>query len=298
MSESLIERLRIHASDERNTAFSRSTMREVLEVLADGGKGEAVTLTGAQLLEALDFVAPDGPHDADQLECEVTIQRGEGHDGPGTYCWLTEYPEEGATLLDGKAAPQAECAPQQTDAEALYEAWQNTIKHMDAQAECAPREAQPVAWEYRNQTGHSFLTHTDPATYHPDVRAQFKDFRALAYATPTPERADADTSGAKPEDASGAWTYDQVVMLCETNGVPLPVEFIEWVAEKMTRAANEALIAAGASQERADAGKDEALTLGKVLFALTERQKGNVTRSEDEYVDEARAILAANKEPK
>jgi hypothetical protein len=38
MNESLIERLRIHANDERNTAFSRSTMREVLEVLADGGK--------------------------------------------------------------------------------------------------------------------------------------------------------------------------------------------------------------------------------------------------------------------
>ncbi|SAL26189.1 hypothetical protein AWB73_01995 [Caballeronia turbans] len=34
------------------------------------------------------------------------------------------------------------------------------------------------------------------------------------------------------------WTYDQVVMLCETDGVPLPVEFIEWVAEKMTYAAN------------------------------------------------------------
>jgi hypothetical protein len=65
-------------------------------------------------------------------------------------------------------APQAECAPQQTDAEALYEAWQNTLKHVETQpgspnfdgaeayeahlnAECAPREAQPVAcphcWE-------------------------------------------------------------------------------------------------------------------------------------------------------
>jgi hypothetical protein len=65
-------------------------------------------------------------------------------------------------------APQAECAPQQTDAEALYEAWQSTLKHVETQpgspnfdgaeayeahlkAECAPREAQPVAcphcWE-------------------------------------------------------------------------------------------------------------------------------------------------------
>jgi hypothetical protein len=31
--------------------------------------------------------------------------------------------------------------------------------------------------------------------------------------------------------------------------------------------------------------------LAKVLFALTERQKGNVIRSEDEYIDEARAVL-------
>jgi hypothetical protein len=64
--------------------------------------------------------------------------------------------------LDGRwiTAPQAECAPQQTDAEALYEAWQNTLKHVETQpgspnfdgaeayeahlnAECAPREAQP-----------------------------------------------------------------------------------------------------------------------------------------------------------
>jgi hypothetical protein len=38
-------------------------------------------------------------------------------------------------------------------------------------------------------------------------------------------------------------------------------------------------------------GMMERETLGKVLFALTERQKGNVIRSEDEYVAEARALL-------
>jgi hypothetical protein len=65
----------------------------------------SVTLNGAQLLEALEFVAPDYPRDAEQLECEVTIQRGNGHDGPGLYCWITEYPDEGAIRLD--AAPAA-----------------------------------------------------------------------------------------------------------------------------------------------------------------------------------------------
>ncbi|MGF6920267.1 hypothetical protein [Paraburkholderia sp. 40] len=64
--------------------------------------GDAVTLTGAQLAEALDFIAPD--RDGDQLETEATIQYGFGHSGQGIYCWITEYPEEGAILLDGTTA--------------------------------------------------------------------------------------------------------------------------------------------------------------------------------------------------
>jgi hypothetical protein len=57
-----------------------------------------------------------------------------------------EY-DEGYARIFGTKAPQAECAPQQTDAEALYEAWQNTIKHMDAQAECAPPPKQEALGE-------------------------------------------------------------------------------------------------------------------------------------------------------
>lgn len=63
-----------------------------------------ITLTGAQLLEALDFAAPDRETEGLQLEHEVTIQRGDGHSGPGFYCWLTDEPEEGAILLDGLTA--------------------------------------------------------------------------------------------------------------------------------------------------------------------------------------------------
>jgi hypothetical protein len=58
-------------------------------------------LTAAQLLAALDFIAPDRDTDRDQLECEVTIQYGAGHSGDGLYCWCTEEPDEGAILLDG-----------------------------------------------------------------------------------------------------------------------------------------------------------------------------------------------------
>jgi hypothetical protein len=69
----------------------------------------ALTLTGAQLLEALDFIAPDRSTDAEQLESEVAIEYGEGHSGKAMYCWCAEYPEEGSWVLDGKsidAAPQ------------------------------------------------------------------------------------------------------------------------------------------------------------------------------------------------
>jgi hypothetical protein len=69
--------------------------------------GDSLTLTGAQLLEAFEFIAPDHPNDPDQLESEVTIQRGEGHSGDGFYCWVTDYPEEGAILLDGSSAARA-----------------------------------------------------------------------------------------------------------------------------------------------------------------------------------------------
>ncbi|WP_063897382.1 hypothetical protein [Burkholderia ubonensis] len=64
--------------------------------------GHSLTLTGAQLLEALDFIAPD--RDRDQLESELTFQRGEGHAGKGMYCWVSEYPEEGAIFVDGSTA--------------------------------------------------------------------------------------------------------------------------------------------------------------------------------------------------
>lgn len=38
MSDSIIERLRYHAQDERNTAFARSTMREAITELDEWGK--------------------------------------------------------------------------------------------------------------------------------------------------------------------------------------------------------------------------------------------------------------------
>lgn len=60
--------------------------------------GRSVTLTGEMLKDALDFVAPDATDD--QRSEEVVIQWSDaGHSGPGYYCHLVEYPDEGAVLL-------------------------------------------------------------------------------------------------------------------------------------------------------------------------------------------------------
>lgn len=59
-----------------------------------------VTLTCAQLREALNFGAPDSD-DQEQLETEMTIVWSDvGHSGKGYYCYYSELPEEGAIFLD------------------------------------------------------------------------------------------------------------------------------------------------------------------------------------------------------
>jgi hypothetical protein len=181
-------------------------------LLADGGKGEAVTLTGAQLLEALDFVAPDRPHDADQLECEVTIQRGEGHDGPGTYCWLTEYPEEGATLLDGKAATQAECAPREAHPVAHFiydkedDLWEQVRGEFASDADVVPlfRRSSPESAKQGDFA--AFCEHYIDASE--DVNREWL-FNIVSKwiqwnAAPTPERADAEKDAVRYR-----WMRDQ-----------------------------------------------------------------------------------------
>lgn len=59
-----------------------------------------VTLTGAQLVQALDYIASDRDTDTDQLECEASISFGQGHSGKGYYCWATDVAEDGAILLE------------------------------------------------------------------------------------------------------------------------------------------------------------------------------------------------------
>jgi hypothetical protein len=73
----------------------------------NGGEREKpapLTLTGWQLLEALDLIAPDRATDTDQLDGEIALQMGDesGHSGSGLYAWDAEYPEEGSSFLTGE----------------------------------------------------------------------------------------------------------------------------------------------------------------------------------------------------
>lgn len=65
------------------------------------GAADRVNLDGWQLLEALNYLAPDRDTDPDQLNGDVMIQFGNGHSGEALYCWNSEYPDDGAFVLDG-----------------------------------------------------------------------------------------------------------------------------------------------------------------------------------------------------
>ena len=68
----------------------------------------SITLTCAQLREALMFGAPDND-DQEQLETEMVITWAEdGHSGKGYYCYYSELPEEGAIFLDEVIIKQEE----------------------------------------------------------------------------------------------------------------------------------------------------------------------------------------------
>lgn len=72
-----------------------------------------LVLSGRQLLEALNLVAPERLHE--QLESEVCIafrpagidMDGDRHEA-GLCCWLAEYPDEGSIPLEGDSLPASQ----------------------------------------------------------------------------------------------------------------------------------------------------------------------------------------------
>jgi hypothetical protein len=194
----------------------------------------------------------------------------------------------GATDLQGNPgvtidAPQADCAPRDSNESAYQRGYLDGMAKgkRDAQidaAECAPREAQPDA-DYLNWVS-KFLS-----------AAQAEEVRGIAkrIAAPTPERADADTAGAKRFKR-----YDW-------NGQENEYGALVFFADVLEALSIVDEIAAGASQEHADAGKDAALT-DEQLKALSEFIFRNMGSPSDwtgfDFNGARRAILAANKEPK
>jgi hypothetical protein len=243
-------------------------------------------------------------------------------------------------------APQAECAPREAVAyvfpvvgSGATDLQGNPGVTIDApQAECAPREAQPVAWLVdwpdEPELGHYFSEEFDP-----NARS-----RPLYLAAPTPERADGDTAGAQPwierwhgSHPQRGWSIvqgrDVVAYLggdesmsdsvsaivkahndcfdCGGTGCTMNCSGLHNVdcagQSFSTEGQSGDLAAAGASQERADAGKDAALTdeqLDAIWYALpvirihNEADRAGMNAQVALRRAFARAILAANKEPK
>lgn len=85
----------------------------------EGRRGPAqlrplIELSSGQIQELANLAGDEGPI---VLEDQNTysIQYGNGHAGEGLYAWMTEYPEEGAFLLDGIPPHHVEAMEQQTE---------------------------------------------------------------------------------------------------------------------------------------------------------------------------------------
>jgi hypothetical protein len=208
--------------------------------------------------------------------------------------------------------------------ESFYRGWQDAAP----QAECAPREAQPVG----PRTTLNYDGTFDTTCAHCGGNGCFA---CLKSAAPTPERADADTAGASdpveqflsevhaellrarakfPGDrimtialaeefgelckavldepaANVRKEAIQTAVMCARVVLDGDGSVNEWRAQKGLDPLVKSSFAAGASQERADAGKDAALSLlSEIYFDLIQ---GAMPDKGDPWYEKARAILAA-----
>jgi hypothetical protein len=273
-------------------SVAEMAIEETLALLADGGKGEAVY----QVLEP----------------CEATWSDVD---------WLTYESTDGAFKRVLYTAPQAECAPREaqpvadtvreclSDVVSHYRAlyaglafqlneatntensddmayWKHEIKALErmyVQAESAlaaptperaPREAQPVVLVNRGalQAALNMLRRDAQEGRH--ARGELADEISASIAVPTPERAQ-PVGPRTTLNYDG--TFDTTCAHCGGNGCFA------------------CLKSAAPTPERADAGKDAALTDDGIKEIWSEYvfDYGRV-----DFLGFARAILAANKEPK
>lgn len=166
-----------------------------------------IRLNGHQLLAALDFIAPDRTDD--QLETDACIQYGPARtddgetEGPGYFCWYSEYPEEGSLFLD--EAPVAQ----------------------PAQAE-QPKAAQqePVnAWQIYGMDGDPLFIQQDEASANRYKQEGHRVERLAVYTAAAPQR--------EPMTSEQAW---DCVPLMEANAeLGLPLEKLMLVVRAVER---------------------------------------------------------------
>ncbi len=122
-----------------------------------------VTLNGAQLLQALDFIAPDRDTDPQQLECELTISFADGPAGSGYYCYCTDYPDEGAIMLDAEA-PAAPVAAQPDVTQQTLDDVMAGIPARDAEIEALRKENEQLRQAINRPVSAEPVAHAMEAT--------------------------------------------------------------------------------------------------------------------------------------
>jgi hypothetical protein len=321
--ENCIENAKLRG-DAYDVGYMSAMVTEARALLADGGKGEAVRAhaiyrtrleenEGEEFFFAAnwhnDYIAQDGerivsglfvPDTAPTPECAPREAVGQWvHCSPallnaGVSCAHTPRRACECSPANGghdhfiaHTAPQAEDAPRKYDpatqwGDPNFDGAEAYEAHLNA--ECAPREAQPVACTCKGVLGHSRSC------------ALFDESMMLPKdAAPTPERADADTAGASDV---GNWLWSELMDYCKERGIAPATHNRLFEIVKRARAK----FATPASHERADAGKDAGLTDEERDQAAARWAAANTPIREAmafiDGFDAARAILAANKEPK
>jgi hypothetical protein len=122
-------------------------------------------------------------------------------------------------------------------------------------------------------------------------KMQNPKWRRIVYAAPTPERADADTAGAKPTCPHCGLTDIEFSRVCHNSACS------GYAKEESFYRGWENTVAP-ASQERADAGKDAALTDEQIREIWLRETGFDEQAAPFAILEFARAILAADKEKK
>jgi hypothetical protein len=257
--------------------------RAALSSRADGGKDSSDALFNACMTREIDPTGTPKEVIDRIIDWEISLERADGGKGEAVAGYV--IPQR---LNSGDPVISLYRKPEGAARFPLYTA---------PQAECAPREAQPVG----PRTTLNYDGTFDTTCAHCGGNGCFA---CLKSAAPTPERADADTAGAKPTCPHCGLTDIEFSRVCHNSAC-------SGYAKEESFYRGWENTAAPASQERADAGKDAAryrwFRQGKLLwvtvpvrdkhvkYLLGHKPEAGFADALDQAIDAA--ILAADKEP-